>query len=66
MKGPHEFIDTHIAGVFLGLLCKIITRSDHRWEAAFAPLMLKLLSIGNLQEKIHLYCIKEVIYTAIQ
>lgn len=50
---PPVCVDTHIAGVFLSLLCKIITRSDHCWEAAFAPLMLKIFSIGNLQEMIH-------------
>lgn len=41
--------DTHITGIFLGLLCKIITRSDHCREASFSPLLLVLLSVGDLQ-----------------
>lgn len=42
-------VDTHIAGIFLSLLCKVIPRSDHGGETSFPSLLLILLSIGNLQ-----------------
>ncbi len=45
-------VDTHITSIFLSFLCKIITRSDHSRETSFSSLLLKLLSIGNLQTEV--------------
>lgn len=43
--------DTHVAGIFLSLLCETVTRSDHCREASFPPLLLVLLSVGDLQTR---------------
>lgn len=40
---------THVAGIFLSLLCETVARSDHCREASFPPLLLEVLGVGNLQ-----------------
>lgn len=45
---------THITGVGLGFLGKLVGRSDHGWETALPSLLLVLFSVGNLQGGTHI------------